>query len=174
MTTRTILNHGHREIKALKQQPQQQADKQDTEKPPPPAKKPATQEKSAPGKQGFTLRFASAAALDRLVTAGSVTLYGMVDQQAWRLSLDAGRPAVARASFPAWFHEMAAVTVPAYYIDSLDNAAGGPGQSPVVWGVQLPAATKAAIASLVAQQRAQGQQGGALVIRDNGQVLLEE
>ena len=88
--------------------------------------------------------------------------------------MDAGRPAVARASFPGWFHEMSAATVPAYYIHSLDNAADGPGQSPVVWGVQLPAATKAAIASLVAQQRAQGQQGGALVIRDNGQVIREE
>jgi hypothetical protein len=130
---------------------------------------PAPAAKPVPTKQGFTLRFASADALDRLVTAGSVTLYGMADKQAWRLSMDAGRPAAARASFPGWFHEMSAVTVPAHYLHSLENTADGPAQSSVVWGVQLPAATKTAIAALT-----RGQQGGELVIRGNGQVILEE
>jgi hypothetical protein len=64
---------------------------------------------------------------------------------------------------------MSAVTVPVHYLRSLKNAADGPGQSSIVWGVQLPVATKAAIASLI-----QGQQGGALVIQDDGQVTLEE
>ena len=31
-----------------------------------------------------------------------------------RLSLDAGRPVAARGSYPGWFHEMSAVTVPAH------------------------------------------------------------
>jgi hypothetical protein len=130
---------------------------------------PAPAAKPAPAKQGFTLRFASADALDRLVAADSVTLYGMADQQAWRLSLEAGRPTVARAPFPRWFHEMSAVTVPAHYLHSLEDAADGPGLSGVVWGVQLPADTKAAIAALT-----RGQPGGELVIRSDGQVLLEE
>jgi hypothetical protein len=93
----------------------------------------------------------------------------MADQQAWQLSMEAGRPAVTQATFPRWFHEMSAVTVPEHYIHSLENAADDPGPSTVVWGVQLPAATKAAIASLT-----RGQQGGALVIRGDGQVILEE
>jgi hypothetical protein len=93
----------------------------------------------------------------------------MADKQAWRLSMDAGRPAAAPASFPRWFHEMSAVTVPAHYIHSLEDTADGPAQSSVVWGVQLPAATRTAIAALT-----RGQQGGELVIRDNGQVILEE
>jgi len=131
--------------------------------PPVPAAKPD------PARQGLILRFASAAALDRLVTAGSVTLYGMADQQAWRLSMDAGRPAAAQTAFPGWFHEMSALTVPAHYIHSLEKAADGPGQSTVVWGVQLPAATRTAIASLTREQ-----QGGALVIRGDGRVTLEE
>ena len=157
------------ELAARKQPSSSQAEKAASNKPPPvpeapPAAKP----------QGFTLRFASAAALDRLITVGSVSLYGMTDQQAWRLSMQAGRPAVARTSLPTLFHEMAAATVPAYYIRSLDNMADGPGPAPVVWGVQLPPATQVAITTLVEQQQAQGEPGGALVIQDNGQVLLEE
>ena len=153
--------------------PPQPADKPASEKPPPvPEASPAA--KPVPDKQGFTLRFASAAALDRLITAGSVSLYGMDGQQAWRLSMEAGRPAVARASLPGWFHEMSAATVPAHYIRSLDNVADGPGQVAIVWGVQLPSATKAAITARVEQQQMQGEQGGTLVIRDDGQVALEE
>ena len=126
-----------------------------------------------PARQGFSLRFASAAALDRQVAAGSVSLYGMLDQQAWQLSMLAGTPAVATASFPKQFHEMSAATVPAHYLQSLKSKADGRGASAVVWGVQLPAATSTAIASLLQQQQAQGQQGGALVIQGDGRVTLE-
>jgi hypothetical protein len=154
-------------------QPPQQAGKPASEKPPPAAEA-APAANPLPGKQGFTLRFASAAALDRLIMAGSVALYGMAGQQAWRLSMEAGRPSVARASLPGWFHEMSAATVPAHYIRSLDNAADGPGQVAIVWGVQLPSATKAAITARVEQRRARHRQGGTLVIRDDGQVALEE
>ena len=127
-----------------------------------------------PARQGFSLRFASAAALDRQVAAGSVSLYGMLDQQAWQFSMLAGTPAVATASFPKQFHEMSAATVPAHYLRSLKNKADGRGASAVVWGVQLPAATSKAIASLLQQQQAQGQQGGALVIQGDGRVTLEQ
>jgi len=193
LDTQVQLDRSRTEIEALKRRVRQQAAKPVIEKrlPPAPVAKPVIEKQPLPApvakpviekrpppaptvkpvsaRQGFTLRFASADALDRLVAAGSVTLYAMADQQAWRLSMDAGRSAVARASLPGWFHEMSAVTVPAHYIYSLENAAYGPGQSSVVWGVQLPAATKAAIASLT-----RGQQGGALVIRGDGQVIQEE
>jgi hypothetical protein len=193
LDTQVQLDRSRSEIEALQRRARQQAAKLVTVKrtPAAPAAKPVIEKRTpaapaakpvikkrtppvpaarpVPAKQGFTLRFASAAALDRLVTAGSVTLYGMADKQAWRLSMDAGRPAAAPASFPRWFHEMSAVTVPAHYIHSLEDTADGPAQSSVVWGVQLPTATKAAIAALT-----RGQQGGELVIRDNGQVLLEE
>ena len=139
-------------------------------KPPSP---PAPIARPLPARQGFSLRFASAAALDRQVAAGSVSLYGMLDQQAWQLSMLAGTPAVATASFPKQFHEMSAATVPAHYLQSLKNKADGRRASAVVWGVQLPAATSTAIASLLQQQQAQGQQGGALVIQGDGRVTLE-
>lgn len=139
-------------------------------KPPSP---PAPVARPLPARQGFSLRFASAAALDRQVAAGSVSLFGMLDQQAWQLSMLAGTPAVATASFPKQFHEMSAATVPAHYLQSLKNKADGRRASAVVWGVQLPAATSTAIASLLQQQQAQGQQGGALVIQGDGRVTLE-
>ena len=183
LDTQVQLDRSRREIETLKHRSRQQAEQPAAKPvikkrtPPVPAAKPVIEKqppaapavKPLPPGKGFTLRFSSAAALDRLVTAGSVALYGMADQQAWRLSMDAGRPVVARASFPQWFHEMAALTVPAHYLHSLEGTADGPAQSGVVWGVQLPAATRTAIAALT-----RGQPGGVLVIRGNGQVILEE
>ncbi len=122
----------------------------------------------APGKQGFTLRFASAEALERLVAVGTVSLYAMAGKRAWRLSLSAGRPVFAPDPFPGWFHEMAASTVPFDYVRTLEQSAGRPAPSAVVWGVQLPPATKQGIASLT-----RGLQGGNLVIGADGQVRLE-
>ena len=167
LKTQQHLDHTREDIAALKRQLRQKTEspvvkKQAPAAPPAPAPAPAPIARSVAEKQGFTLRFASDAALDRLVTAGDVSLYGMVDQQAWRLSMETGRTVVTQVPFPGWFHEMSAVTVPAHYIDSL-------GQSGAVWGVQLPVATKTAIASLT-----RGQQGGVLVIRSSGQVILEE
>ena len=165
LNTQLQLDHSRKAIKALRHRSRQPATKPVIEKrsPPAPVAKPV------PARQGCSLRFASAAALDRLITAGSVKLYGMADQQAWRLSMNAGRPAAAQATFPGWFHEMSATTVPAHYLHSLETAADSPGPSTVVWGVQLPTATRMAIASLT-----KGQQSGALVIQGDGRVTLEE
>jgi hypothetical protein len=120
------------------------------------------------GKQGFTLRFASAGTLHRLVAAGTVSLYGMAGKRAWRLSLGEGSPAFAADAFPGWFHEMAASTVPIEYVQTLEHSVDRLAQSSVVWGVQLPPATKQGIASLT-----RGLQGGNLVIGADGQVTLE-
>jgi hypothetical protein len=132
----------------------------DIGKPAPPARKAE--------KQGFTLRFASIEALERLVSAGTVSLYAMAGKQAWRLSLAAGRPVFTPDAFPAWFHEMAASTVPSDYVRSLEKSLGEPARSPLVWGVQLPAATRQGIASLTRDHR-----GGNLVIGADGRLTLD-
>jgi len=138
----------------------------------PPATVPSA--KPVPPQEGYSLRFASAAALDRQVAAGNVSLYGMRQQQAWQLSMVAGTPAVTSTSFPKWFHEMSAATVPAHYPRSLRAMLDGGDLSAVVWGVQLPAATRTAIAALLQSQQAKGQSGGALVIQGDGKVTLEQ
>jgi septal ring factor EnvC (AmiA/AmiB activator) len=116
---------------------------------------------------GFTLRFASSEALERLVAAGAVSLYAMAGKQAWRLSLADGSQVFAPVAFPGWFHEMAPATVPVDYAQSLRRSVRGPPASPLVWGVQLPAATRQAIASLTRDAA-----GGDLVIGADGQVAL--
>jgi hypothetical protein len=118
--------------------------------------------------EGFSLRFASVEALERLVDAGRVSLYALSGKRAWRLSLRMNEPFFASSAFPGWFHEMAAATVPAGYVRSLASANGGSEPSSVVWGVQLPSAATRQIASLTRSAR-----GGSLVIGADGQVRLE-
>jgi hypothetical protein len=134
---------------------------------PPVTERPATPAPKTE-KQGFTLRFASVEALERLVATGTVSLYAMAGKQAWRLSLADGRPRFARVAFPAWFHEMAPATVPSGYMQNLNTSLGDPARLPLVWGVQLPEATRQEIASLTRERR-----GGNLVIEPDGQVTLE-
>lgn len=175
LNTQRQLDHSRNEIEVLQSQPRQPATSPVIESQALPAPEPkvasipSPEVKPASEKQGFTLRFESDAALDRLVSVGSVSLYAMADKQAWRLSMVAGKSAAAQASFPRWFHEMSASTVPAHYIRSLKNTAPGPGKSTAVWGVQLPATAKQAIASLTRQR-----QGGVLLIRGDGRVILED
>lgn len=159
------LERSREEIASLKLQSRQKTAAVAISTPPPAP----VVDKPAPERQGFILRFVSEDALDRLVAAGSVTLYAMADKQAWRLSMDAGSTAVARASYPGWFHEMSAATVPVHYLQGLARTPDGPAESAVVWGVQLPVTTREAIASLT-----RGRQGGELVIRGDGQVTLGE
>ena len=121
----------------------------------------------AADKRGFTLRFASAEALDRLVAADRVRLYAMADKQAWRLSLGEGGPRLAREAFPRWYHEMSPSTVPPAYLNAVAGAVNPSVRSSLVWGVQLPTATKQGIASLT-----RGLQGGDLVIAADGRVTL--
>jgi hypothetical protein len=120
------------------------------------------------GEQGFTLRFASTGALDRLVAAGTVRVYAMAKPRAWRLALNGGRPAFAPTAFPEWFHEMALATVPPEYVRSLQRTTAAPAESATVWGVQLPAATRQDITALTRERT-----GGTLVIRADGQVGLQ-
>lgn len=132
-----------------------------------PSEKPASPA-AGDEKQGFTLRFASSEALQRLVASGAVGLYAMAGKQAWRLSLSQGRPVFAPDAFPGWFHEMEPSTVPVGYLGALVNAVNQLTPSSVVWGVQLPPATKQGIASLT-----RGLQAGNLLIAADGQVTLE-
>jgi hypothetical protein len=164
---RASLEQGRRKLAELRREARPAAP--DTPAKTPPAPQSVAPVKAVKERQGFTLRFVSDNALDALVAAGSVSLYAMADRQAWRLSLDAGRTVAAREPSPGWFHEMSSMTVPEHYIRGLANAPDAPGRSDIVWGVQLPFATREAIASLT-----QGRQGGELVIRSDGQVVLAE
>jgi hypothetical protein len=118
-------------------------------------------------KPGFSLQFASDAALDRLIASGEVSLYAMTDRQTWRSSLRGSKTIMVPAEKPRWFHEMAVRTVPLHYLQGLD-AVQGDSDEVVTWGVQLPQETRDAI-----RTRMQGRQGGELVIHANGTVTVK-
>ena len=116
---------------------------------------------------GFTLRFESDAALLRLVARGAAEVYVFDGADTLRLSYGAGGPEFHSAPGPGQFHAIAARTVPALLqrvlvLDGRDPAA-------VVWGVTLPAATRADLARLIRQHEA-----GELVIDERGGIELEE
>jgi len=117
--------------------------------------------------QGFSLQFASDAALERLVSSGQVSLFALARQQAWQLTTDRGKVVFVTARPPRWYHEMSARTVPDRYLRSLAATAGGTRR--VTWGVQLPAETRASITDLT-----RAGPGGVLVIRADGVVVLQE
>ena len=120
-------------------------------------------------KEGFTLRFASSGVLELLVARGIVSVYGIVDKQAWRLSLPAGQPGFTADAFPAQYHEMTPETVPTAYVQALGLTPGVPEGSAVIWGVHLPPQTERDIADL-----ARDLQGGDLVIGSDGKVYLNK
>ena len=113
------------------------------------------------------MRFASDEALQKQVAGGGVSLFAMAGRQAWRLSLPEGRPVFTDAIFPTWFHEMAASTVPDAFGRQLEIFVPVKARGSVVWGVQLPPATRKDIASLT-----RGRKGGDLVIAPSGRVSL--
>jgi hypothetical protein len=124
-------------------------------------------EDTTPAQPGFTLRFASAEALDRLVAAGMVGFYGIAEERAWRLRLDSGKPVFNRETSPRVFHEMAPATVPPRYTRAFSATAGEQALAAVVWGVRLPRGTESEIGSLTRDV-----EGGELVIGADGRVSV--
>jgi len=120
-------------------------------------------------RQGFTLRFASEAALDRLIAKAEVTLYGMSGEDAWRLASGTGKPVFVRVEFPRKFHEMASDTVPTDYVSAFRRLLQGEQAMSVTWGVKLPSHTEQRIATLTRQLT-----GGTLVIGPDGQVETQQ
>jgi hypothetical protein len=116
--------------------------------------------------RGFTLRFASDAALLRLVAGGAAQLFVFAGDEALRLGLEPSGPAFAPAVGPSQFHAVDATTVPALLREAL--AARGLDPGAVVWGVTLPAATRASLDEMI-----RAHDGGELVIDQRGRVRLE-
>ena len=119
-----------------------------------------------PEEQGFTLRFASDAALMRAVAAQHVGLYAIDQGRARRMTVSDSRISFWDASTPGAFHEMEAGTVPLPVVDALDRAGGVTGN--VSWGVTLPGRMKAQLDELLHAHR-----GGSLIITADGDIHWE-
>ncbi len=128
---------------------------------------PTTAPPAEPEKDGFTLRFASDAALTRAVAAHHVGLYALGADRARRMTVSESRIGFWDASTPNSFHEMEASTVPAAVIEALVRT--GAATEGVSWGVTLPGKMKAQMNSLM-----QDHAGGSLIIGAVGDVRWEE
>ena len=80
-----------------------------------------------PEQDGFTLRFASDAALMRAVAAHRVGVYAIEPARARRMTVSESRISFWDASMPNSFHEMETSTVPAAVVVALARAAAGAG-----------------------------------------------
>jgi hypothetical protein len=117
-------------------------------------------------RRGFTLRFATDAALLRLVARGTAEVFVFDGAETLRLALAAAGPIFSPAPGPSQFHAIDGATVPAVLQEAL--AARAPLSDEAVWGVTLPADTRRALAGLI-----RSHDGGALVIDERGRVRLE-
>jgi hypothetical protein len=122
---------------------------------------------ATPEEEGFTLRFASDAALMRAVAAGHVGVYAIQDGRAYRMTVSDSRISFWDASTPNTFHEMEPGTVPAAVVDAL--ARTGAGADGVRWGVTLPGKLKSRLDTLMQEYR-----GGSLIIGPDGALYREE
>ena len=124
------------------------------------------QEPVAVENEGFTLRFASDAALMRSVAAHHVGVYAIDAGRARRMTVSESRISFWEASTPNSFHEMEARTVPVAVVDALVRS-GAPSDA-VQWGVTLPGRMTAQLDALMQENR-----GGELVIGAGGNITLE-
>jgi hypothetical protein len=116
--------------------------------------------------EGFTLRFASDAALMRSVAAHKVGVYAIDAGRARRMTVSESRISFWDASTPNTFHEMEAETVPDAVANALERAGVAPGA--VQWGVTLPGRMTAQLDELMQEHR-----GGDLVIGAAGNISWE-
>lgn len=119
-----------------------------------------------PRQDGFTLRFASDAALTRAVAAHQVGLYAIGAGKAKRMTVAESRISFWDASTPNAFHEMESRTVPAPVVDALERTGVATGS--VSWGVTLPGKMTAQVDSLMQQHS-----GGSLIIEASGDIHWE-
>jgi hypothetical protein len=122
-----------------------------------------------PAQKGFTLRFASDEALEKLISDGKVNFYAIAGKNAWRLKLSGGRPAYIEAEFPRQFYEMETPTVPIDYAVVFQRQIAAFGRRTLAWGVTLPGRTTDSINLMV-----RGRKGGDLIITADGEVKLTQ
>jgi len=118
--------------------------------------------------QGFVLKFASAAAFNRLVSNRTVRFYAVVGRKAWRIDRAGTRPRYHVAERPGSYYEMAQTTVPGEYVSGFQQIVAAPGSDSVTWGVILPGRIIRRIQNSIA-----GKKGAEIVIRADGTIHLD-
>ncbi len=108
--------------------------------PPEPVPEPTPEREPEPAtepQKGFTLRFASAAALRELVGNNRVRFFALTRSKSWRLNEQGGQLYFASSDRPREMHEMTPSTVPAEVLSALNRAGVSQSRESVRWGVVL-------------------------------------
>ena len=137
------------------------------QKQPPLNKPPDIKPAPKPERKGFTLRFASDAALQELIVRGDVNFFAITGKKAWQLHLSTGQPAFSPVESPRKIYEMESTTVPREYSEAFRRSVAAFGRDAITWGVTLPDRTSASISRLIT-----GRDGGDLLIMPDGEVIL--
>lgn len=115
--------------------------------------------------EGFSLRFQSDEAMQRLITDGRVRVYARPEGGRWWVTASTRLAQFQPAAAPVQVYEMAPSTVPDAMLEALGRDRGLAASGPVLWGVRLPPDMEARIAHLVAVHEA-----GRLIITAGGGV----
>ncbi|MGI9343846.1 MAG: hypothetical protein ACR2QV_13490 [Gammaproteobacteria bacterium] len=122
-----------------------------------------------PVEEGFSLQFASDAALTQLVASNEVGLYAMNATGAVRMRSSGGKYAFWPASMPNRYHEMDNRTVPADVKNALRRF-GSIGRDPdLKWGVTLPTQMQGQLDRILMDH-----DRGELIIGADGRLRLEQ
>jgi hypothetical protein len=160
-------NHKLTKIRAALQQAQDQLDGRVQPSPEPEHKMASSASPPRSARQGFTLRFASESALQKLISGRKVLFYALAGRQAWQLQLKGAQPAYVETGFPRQIYEMEPGTVPVDFTDAFARQVAAFGRGTVTWGVTLPERTTDTITRLIKDRN-----GGDLVIMPDGEVML--
>ena len=167
---KTQIENETQSLTKIRERMQRAEEKLDQNQPPnqePVKKPPRDVPPPEPVQRGFTLRFASDAVLNKLISKGKVKFYAIAGKNAWRLKLSGERPVYIAAEFPRQIYEMETPTVPADYAAVFQRQVAAFGRRTLTWGVTLPGRTADSIHQMVT-----GRDGGELVIMADGEVKL--
>ena len=91
-----------------------------------------------PRRKGFTLKFESDPAFDRLLKTKAIKFFAMIGKKAWQARLAVSGPSFISDRRPPRYYQMDSVTVPEHYIVAFRRIVAAHQRDTVVWGVVLP------------------------------------
>ncbi len=134
---------------------------------PTPTEAEAAGEQDVP-RRGFTLKFESERAFDRLVRNEIIDFYAIIGDRAWQAARVGRVIRFGEARRPPSYYEMTPTTVPTEYVNSFRTVAAVPERTSVVWATVLPARMTRAIRTAI-----EGKTSADVIILDDGKVRLE-
>lgn len=130
--------------------------------------KPIKEPEPPPKRIGFTLKFESDQAFNRLLGNGFIKFYVFVGNKTWQVERPGRVIKFTNVKKPTRYHEMDRATVPVEYPKEFKRFVAAHGRGAATWGVALPEAM-----SRLIQLKIKDKLGGDLVIGAHGRITLK-